>query len=323
MNYIKQKILNTNLFENNIFLDKYCQLIVEQKHANLPKNNNTNVHHIIPKCYFKLMNLTTDETKDNKVRLNISNHILAHYYLCKCCKENTKLYFLLLCALSMLVNKKDNLNELLDNFDKINLLDIEFLMGEKNKNLSIKQKGNKYALGNKLSEETKLKMKISRTGKSLHSNTKNKIANKTLNTHWINKDNQFKRVKIEQLDFFLKDGWKLGGKAISKEQKEMISLKNFGKKRTQESKNKMSEKAKGRISWNKGISCSEKVKNKISIAKKNQNKHWYTNGEKNIFCNECPSGFVKGRTISEETKIKCGKKNIGKTPWNKGKKKGN
>ena len=318
MNYIKQKILNTNYFENNIFLDKYCNLILEEKNKNIKKDFNTNIHHIIPKCFFKITKQNVDETKDNKVVLSIKKHILAHYYLCKCCKKDTNLYFSLLCALSMLVNKKNYQKQILDVFFEIDLNEIEKLVSEKNKRLSSFFKGNKFGLGKKLSEKTKLKMKISRTGKLLSMETKNKIAKKTLNTRWINKDGIYKRVKSEMLQDFLQEGWLLGGKPISEKQKQQISLKNTGCKRTEESKNKMSEKAKGRTTWNKGVKCSEETKKKISVSKKKVKKHWYTNGKENIFSEICPDGFAKGRTISEETRKKCGQKNIGRIPWNKG-----
>lgn len=318
MKNIKQKILDTNLFNDNEFLDKYCILIREEKNKKIKRDFNTNIHHIIPRCYFKIMKINPDETQENKVVLSIKNHILAHYYLCKCCKNNTKLYFSLLCALSMLVNKKESKKQILNIFSKIDLDEIERLVCEKNKKLSLKQKGNKFGLGVKLSEETKLKMKISRTGMLLSMETKNKIAKKTLNTHWINKNGQYKRVKQEEIKKFLEDGWILGGKPITDKQKQQISSKNTGKKRSEQTKHKMSIKAKGRTAWNKGIKCSEEVKNKIIQSKVKKQKHWYTNGEINVYAETCPDGFAKGRTISEETRKKCGQKNIGRIPWNKG-----
>lgn len=52
--------------------------------------------------------------------------------------------------------------------------------------------------------------------------------------------------------------------------------------------------------------------------------HWYTNGIQNIQRKECPEGFWKGRTFSQELKNKYSEnmKKVVKErePWNKGKK---
>lgn len=53
-------------------------------------------------------------------------------------------------------------------------------------------------------------------------------------------------------------------KSITQEHKEKISISNKGKKRTDEVKSKLSQLKKGKPSWNKGISCKEETKKKLS-----------------------------------------------------------
>ena len=81
------------------------------------------------------------------------------------------------------------------------------------------------------------------------------------------------------------------GKHFSEEHKKNIGAakkgnKNMlGKKHSAESKQKMSEAAKGKNIWTRGV-------------------HWYNNGKINKFCYECPDGFVPGRLlIYKETNI--------------------
>ena len=90
---------------------------------------------------------------------------------------------------------------------------------------------------------------------------------------------------------------------------------NKGKKRSDETRRKLSEVKKGennpnygKPAWNKGKKFSEEHKKKLSEANKGKNignknalgnknnlgKHWYNNGKENKFCYECPDGFVPG-----------------------------
>lgn len=98
----------------------------------------------------------------------------------------------------------------------------------------------------------------------------------------------------------------------------------LGKKFSEETKKKMSEAHKGRVSWNKGKKFSEETKNKmseahkgkklseetrrrLSEARKNMSEEtkkkigaakkgtcWFNNRKINIRAKECPPGFVPG-----------------------------
>lgn len=89
MNELKIKLLNTGYFEDNIWLDKYCQLIIENKNTKYDSSV-TEKHHILQRKYFKLNNLNIDNSNENIVNLKYSNHILAHYYLCYCTIKELK-----------------------------------------------------------------------------------------------------------------------------------------------------------------------------------------------------------------------------------------
>ena len=86
---LKVKILATNYFIDNEYLDKYCELIELNKNTKKERPK-TQSHHIIPVSYFKLSELPIDNSKENRVNLLYKDHILAHYYLCLCTKGKFK-----------------------------------------------------------------------------------------------------------------------------------------------------------------------------------------------------------------------------------------
>lgn len=80
---LKLKLLNLNIVEDNVYLDKYCDLIVDNL-ATPPQKGLTNIHHIIPAYYFRFKKLRIDSTKENLVNLIFTDHVKAHYYLENC-----------------------------------------------------------------------------------------------------------------------------------------------------------------------------------------------------------------------------------------------
>ena len=88
---IKVKLLNTNYFIDNEYLDKYCELIELNKDTKKERPK-TQSHHIVPVSYFKLSKLPIDNSKENRVNLLYKDHILVHYYLCLCTKGKFKYY---------------------------------------------------------------------------------------------------------------------------------------------------------------------------------------------------------------------------------------
>ena len=74
-----------------------------------------------------------------------------------------------------------------------------------------------------------------------------------------------------------------------------ISSWNKGLKMNDDFCNKVSEGKKGRTSPRKGIKLSAETK--IKMSDKLTTLRWWTNGEKTVFCEKCPEGFVSGRKI--------------------------
>lgn len=103
MNALKSCLLKTAHFIDNEYLDQYCSLISQNKDQRKIKYQ-TQKHHILPRCYFKLINLEIDNSKENLVNLLYKDHILAHYYLCLCTEG--KLHYRLANAFFHLIHRK-------------------------------------------------------------------------------------------------------------------------------------------------------------------------------------------------------------------------
>ena len=95
---LKEKLLKTNYFIENDFLNKYCQLMFENIITNRIKYK-TERHHFVPLSYYsilhkeknrKLLNMYSKEDKNLIINLSHFNHLLAHYYLCLCSKNNLR-----------------------------------------------------------------------------------------------------------------------------------------------------------------------------------------------------------------------------------------
>ena len=191
----KKLLLDTVVFIDNEFLDLYVELI----NNNLNREHETyktQKHHIIPKCYYKLLNLEVDNSKDNVVNLLYKDHVLAHYYIVKCSKES-KFKYKNLCAIRYILRNRfvnESLESLIDNIDYIQ--DIY----EESKHI------------NCLKEDTPQKI-----SKSL----KGRIS--------IEKDGKFKYIDKNQLSKFANDGWKIGHNRHTEDSKHRISKKNLGR----------------------------------------------------------------------------------------------
>ncbi|MCR4661703.1 MAG: hypothetical protein K5765_06890 [Clostridia bacterium] len=162
---LKEKLLSLGIFEDNQYLDFYCDLIESNKNT-VKEKSVTQIHHIIPKC------IITDNSKQNLVNLKYSDHILAHYYLCLCC--NTKKYkYKLENAFMHLTNRTWLLKDFnpKTDLDKFNELYKEWceLDSENKKGQESWNKGKKgtYHLPSH-TEEQKKKMSLSQIGNKNH-----------------------------------------------------------------------------------------------------------------------------------------------------------
>lgn len=154
---LKIKLLETNYFEDNKYLDKYCELIINNLEIKKEKFK-TQGHHIIPQCYYNLINKPINNPDENMVNLSYINHVMAHYYLCLCTKEelvqNLRYPFICMTALGRLDGQGITPEEFNPERD---LNEYQAIYENYCKKLSSDR------LGKKASEETKKKMSYPRS----------------------------------------------------------------------------------------------------------------------------------------------------------------
>ena len=111
---LKNKLLETNIFNDNKYLDEYIRLILLNINNECVKGK-TQRHHIIPRYFFQYNNLDVDNSQDNIVNLYYKDHLLAHYYL-GCCSKDEFIYKNLLAM--RYIDGEFNLNSL-DNYQEL------------------------------------------------------------------------------------------------------------------------------------------------------------------------------------------------------------
>lgn len=85
---LSEHLISIGLCQNNIWLDKYCELIESNRDTKKVKYK-TQLHHIIPRYFFKEKCEAVDNSNDNCVFLSHKDHALAHYYLALCSANDT------------------------------------------------------------------------------------------------------------------------------------------------------------------------------------------------------------------------------------------
>ena len=87
MNELKQKLLGLGVFVDNEYLDLYCSLIESKAEPKRIKYR-TQLHHVIPRCFYESKELADKDPENLKVHLRYEDHILAHYYLVPCISDS-------------------------------------------------------------------------------------------------------------------------------------------------------------------------------------------------------------------------------------------
>lgn len=100
---ILDKLKALEYFVDNEYLLKYAQLVGTRRTAG-NRHTLTNKHHIVPRSWYKLMGKEVDNSRANLITLTYREHVMAHYYLCLCTRDNLKYANEL--ALVGLVNRK-------------------------------------------------------------------------------------------------------------------------------------------------------------------------------------------------------------------------
>lgn len=191
------------------------------------------------------------------------DHILAHYYLCKCTISD--LYNANVKAIVALVN--NNFRKINEEWLSIHLSDFQNLYEAQRKIVSAKSKNLSY-FGHHHSEKTRLKLSKAKLGKPMSDEAKQKMRdnhcdftkenNPAYGRHWYN--NGKDRLYLRDSDTI----------------------------------------PEGYIRGNLPKSPEETIKRKASLKGKNtwaKNSRWFNNGTVEIMAKDCPEGFRKGRLL--------------------------
>ena len=77
---LKEKLLGTEYFIENSFLEKYLKLVCHKYY----RKHVLYKHHILQRKYYHLIKKRVDDSKDNIIELPFDKHCLAHWYLINC-----------------------------------------------------------------------------------------------------------------------------------------------------------------------------------------------------------------------------------------------
>ena len=249
MKNIKNTLLSLDLVIDNEYLDKYVELI-ESNLTTKRQKYKTERHHIIPRVYYKHIKDKSYSSWNNKHEVNTENvvnllykdHILAHYYLVNCAKEewfkeSMSMAFLMMTFYTKLSEDDIIKFKVLEKYQEIYEKSKQYFSnasrGKKHGRMSLesRQRLSKALKDKPKSLEHKQALKMAR---DFHASTKNRksIYNKTLD--------KVKFVFEEELESYLINGWQLGGKPLTIEAKQKIGKSNSlalkGKKHVKEKK---------------------------------------------------------------------------------------
>lgn len=168
MKNLKEKLLSTKVIFDNRYLDLYIDLINKNKFTEKQKNK-TQLHHIIPRCYFEMNGENVDDSENNLVNLLYKDHLLAHYYLSLC--SVGKFHYDM--EYAMIMVRHTCKNSIDDDF--IDSLNMYQKLYEENMNL-LGEKARKRFSGIKQTDEHIQKRVAKNTGQKRSDETKRKIS---------------------------------------------------------------------------------------------------------------------------------------------------
>lgn len=262
---LKNKLLATEVFIDNEYLDQYCELIISNLNQEKIKCQ-TQGHHIVPKCYFISNELNIDNSEENLINLLYKDHILAHYYLCLCTEGN--LQYKLANAFFHLTARKWNYEDFdpetdLSEYQRLYEGWILYRHNDKDLNCKISKAMKGKRLGFKHSEKTKQKMKCLRPNYKRNSlvteETRQKISISTKGKPHAKMTSETKE-KISKTKQGIKH---------SQNHKIKISKSLKGKSRSKEAIEKQKETIANNPNWggNKGHKQSDFQKSQMSKAR--------------------------------------------------------
>ena len=191
-------------------------------------------HHIVPRC------LGGTDAKENIVNLYPEEHYLAHLLLCKVNKGNSKLLY---AAMNMtsgsMINNGNRNNKA---YGWLRRQYAESMSGDNNpnrRNPEIQKKAALKRVGQKRTEETKVRMSAAQKGRTFSEETKRKMAEAAKNRPTISVETRAKLKNRTPNKGML-------GKTMSAETKAKMSASQQGRTDSAETKLKKSLAAKAR-----------------------------------------------------------------------------
>ena len=281
---LRNDLLKTKLFVNNEYLDKYIELIERNKGAVRVKFKTT-AHHVVPKYCFDYQNLPVDNTETNIVHISYSDHVLAHFFLANCSKQDIHKWF----NYTAMNHISGNVFAEFEGIEDI--LTDEFLSELQ----QLKETSLKVA-----SEQGKLLIPYVRTEATLK-----KLSDKLTGYIHIHKGDIRKMIPPQEFSVYESDGWKLGRgiTSMSEEGKQRFREKRMGHEVTENTKQKI-KAARAKQSKEKGepaLGHTMSQKSKDQMREKLKNKVSINDGVKELHVDKqdlqyyLDKGFFKGR----------------------------
>ena len=100
--YNCDELIRFDICDRNNYFEKYVELVNNPDpiyDGQLFEN-----HHILPRLFYEILNVPCNDTQENLVKLNIQQHVLAHYYL-SLCAINPKFKFGNISCLSLICHR--------------------------------------------------------------------------------------------------------------------------------------------------------------------------------------------------------------------------
>ena len=276
MSNLKQILLDYNICIDNKWLDEYVKLIDNNKSTKRIKYQ-TQRHHFIPLYYYKWCNNNLDKKRKDLekisnsdknnfiINLKYTDHILAHYYLALCAKRDLDLCANIKTISYICGNKFKKLN---------NINDIEF---------SLYEFLNNVEFYNELYTQANLKKSVFNKG----------IKKKCVSYNGVNK-----KIPINEVETYLKNGWKLGWEYSE------YYIKRHHKPHSKETRERMSESHKGKPSNMLGKHFSPETIEKLKIVHGGENNGMYGKHHKKESCEKISNYMQEKYNITEDIKNK-------------------
>ena len=168
---LKKLLLETELLEDNKYLDDYCELclnnLMTKKQA-----YKTNSHHVIPVAFYRIKynksnrkqaeDIANKDEKNFRVNLLFRDHLLAHYYLAMSATTNRAIASMTSAIEFLSGHTKLALHDLNLSEDELTAYQVRYEKALREKITVVAHKNT----GKKRSEETRKKQSIALRGKS-------------------------------------------------------------------------------------------------------------------------------------------------------------